>query len=203
MLVAVTVRLPSVAGAVNRPDDEIVPAVADQVTAELKLPVPCTVAVHWAVPPVVTVDGWQLTDTDVMVAVLETETTVDPLVLGCWVLLAVTVTFPGVVGAVSTPDDEIVPAVANQVTAELKLPVPCTVAVHWAVPPVVTVDGWQLTDTDVMVAGLEMETTVDPLVLGCWILVAVTVTFPGVVGAVSTPDDEIVPAVADQVTAEL
>lgn len=83
MLVAVTVRLPAAAGAVSRPDEEIVPPVADQVTAELKLPVPCTVAVHCAVPPVVTVAGWQPAETDVMVEGVETETTVDPLMLGC------------------------------------------------------------------------------------------------------------------------
>jgi len=36
-------------GAVNRPVDEIVPALALHVTALLKLPVPVTVAEHWLV----------------------------------------------------------------------------------------------------------------------------------------------------------
>jgi len=36
-------------------------------------------------------------------------------------------------GAVRTPDAEIEPAVALQVTDELKLPVPVTVAEHWLV----------------------------------------------------------------------
>lgn len=74
---------------------------------------------------------------------------------------------------------------------------------HWAVLPVVTEDGWQLTVSDVIVGGVETETIVDPLMVGCWVLVAVTVTLPPVAGAVSTPVDEIVPALADQLTAEL
>jgi hypothetical protein len=72
--------------------------------------------------------------------------------------------------------------------------------------PVVTEVGWQLTETDVIDgdgAGVATATTVDPLTLGCWLLVAVTVTFPPVEGAVSTPEDEIVPALADHLTAEL
>jgi hypothetical protein len=36
-------------GAVNRPADEMVPALAVHVTAELKFPVPETVAEHWLV----------------------------------------------------------------------------------------------------------------------------------------------------------
>lgn len=118
-------------------------------------------------------------------------------------LAAVTVTFPGAAGAVITPEGEMAPALADHDTAELKLPVPCTAAVHWIVPPVVTVDGGQLTETDVTVTGVETETTVDPLALGCWVLVAVTVTFAGAAGAVSTPAGEIVPALADQFTVEL
>jgi hypothetical protein len=54
-------------GAVNKPVEETEPAVALQVTPELKLPVPLTVAVHWLVPPEVTVVGEQLTATDVTV----------------------------------------------------------------------------------------------------------------------------------------
>ena len=50
LLVAVTVYVPAVAGAVYRPLADIVPPVADQVTAVLLLPV--TVAVNCCVPPV-------------------------------------------------------------------------------------------------------------------------------------------------------
>lgn len=69
-----------------------------------------------------------------------------------------------------------------------------------------TVDGLQLTETDVIDdggVGAETETTVEKLMLGCWVLVAVTVTFPGAIGAVNTPAGEMEPALADQLTAEL
>ncbi len=67
--------------------------------------------------------------------------------------VAVTVTSRLVVttGAVSTPDEEIEPAEALQVTLVLKFPLPVTVAVHWLVPPDVTVVGEQLTLTAVIV----------------------------------------------------
>ena len=54
-------------GAVNKPAEEIVPALALHVTPELKLPVPLTVAEHWLVPPDATVVGEQLTVTEVTV----------------------------------------------------------------------------------------------------------------------------------------
>jgi hypothetical protein len=47
--VAVTVTLPVEAGSVKSPELLIVPADAVQFTAELKLPVPETFAVHWSV----------------------------------------------------------------------------------------------------------------------------------------------------------
>ncbi len=47
--VAVTVTLPAEAGTVRSPEMLIEPADAVQFTAELKLPVPVTVAVHWSV----------------------------------------------------------------------------------------------------------------------------------------------------------
>lgn len=49
----------------------MLPADALQVTLWLKLPVPETVAVHWLVPPEVTVEGEQLTLTPVMVELFE------------------------------------------------------------------------------------------------------------------------------------
>lgn len=45
----VTAVIDDTTGAVNKPEDEIVPALAVQVTAELKFPVPATVAEHWLV----------------------------------------------------------------------------------------------------------------------------------------------------------
>jgi hypothetical protein len=53
-------------------------------------------------------------------------------------------------GALSKPEEEIVPALVLQLTAVLKLPVPLTVAEHWLVPPDVMVEGKQLTLTPVI-----------------------------------------------------
>jgi hypothetical protein len=52
-----------------------------------------------------------------------------------WTEVAVTVSTRLVLttGAVSTPEAEIEPALALQVTVETKLPVPVTVAEHWLV----------------------------------------------------------------------
>jgi hypothetical protein len=52
------------------------------------------------------------------------------------------------VGAVSNPEEEMLPALALQLTAVLKFPVPVTVAVHWLVPPEVIELGEQLTPTE-------------------------------------------------------
>jgi hypothetical protein len=64
--VTVSTRLAVTTGAVSRPELEIEPAVALHVTDELKFPVPFTVAEHWLVWPDVTVDGEQLTLTEVI-----------------------------------------------------------------------------------------------------------------------------------------
>jgi hypothetical protein len=69
-----------------------------------------------------------------------------------WVLVAVMVTFPAIAGAVRTPAAVMEPALVDQVTAELYDPVPCTVAVHCVVAPALTVEGLQLTETEVTVA---------------------------------------------------
>jgi hypothetical protein len=57
MLVAVIVTVPAEFGAVNTPLAVIVPEDAVQLTASLNEPVPCTVAVQSAVPPVSAVLG--------------------------------------------------------------------------------------------------------------------------------------------------
>jgi hypothetical protein len=75
VLVAVTVTVAAEAGAVNSPPALMVPPpVTDHVTAELKPPVPWTVAVHCEVALTVTVDGVQRG---------ETEETVEAVVCGC------------------------------------------------------------------------------------------------------------------------
>jgi hypothetical protein len=65
--VIVTEAVEDTAGAVNRPEDDICPALALHVTVELKFPVPMTVAEHWLVWPDVTVNGEHDAVTDVMV----------------------------------------------------------------------------------------------------------------------------------------
>jgi hypothetical protein len=53
-------------GALNKPELEMVPALAIHVTPELKFPVPNTVAEHWLVWPNRMVEGEQVTVTDVI-----------------------------------------------------------------------------------------------------------------------------------------
>lgn len=60
--VAVTVTMPAVAGAVKRPAPVMMPAVADQVTAESAAPLLWIVALHCDVPPVATVEGLHTTE---------------------------------------------------------------------------------------------------------------------------------------------
>jgi hypothetical protein len=118
---------------VNKPELEMVPALAVHVTPELKLPVPITVAEHWLVWPYRMVEGEQLTLTEVIVEPGFTVTVTVPDLLVSCVEVAVIVTCSDVAppdGAVNKPELEIVPALAVHVTPELKLPVPVTVAEH-------------------------------------------------------------------------
>jgi hypothetical protein len=82
--------------------------------------------------------------------------------------------------------------------------VPLTVALHCEVALTPTVAGLQATETDVIddEDACTVTVAVPDLVVSC-MLVAVTVTLPAEVGAVKTPLEFTVPAVADQVTAEL
>ncbi len=209
VLVAVTVTLPAEAGAVNNPLELMLPPLALQVTAELKLPVPCTVAVHCDVAFVLTVVGLQLTATEVMVGATVwtwTLTGAVPDFVASWVLVAVTVTLPAEAGAVKSPLELMLPPLALQVTAELKLPVPCTVAVHCDVPFVLTAVGLQLTATEVMVGATVWTWTLTgavPDFVASWVLVAVTVTLPAEAGAVNSPLALMLPPLALHVTAEL
>jgi hypothetical protein len=105
---------------------------------------------------------------------------------------------------VKRPSELIVPAVTDQLTAELKLPVPLTVAAHCEFAFRLTVDGLHATWTDVMPED-DCCTVMDvlPDLLGFWVLVAVTVTGPVLAGAVKTPLELTVPLLADHMTAEL
>jgi hypothetical protein len=120
------------------------------------------------------------------------------------VLVAVTVTLPAAGGAVKSPLAVMVPPLADHVTAELKLPVPWTVAAHCDVEPALTAAGVQVTLTEVMVGAAICTVTdaIPDLVVSC-VLVAVTVTVPGVAGAVRTPPGVMLPELLDQLTAEL
>jgi hypothetical protein len=134
----------------------------DQVTDVLKLPVPVTVAPHCEVCDTCTEVGVQLTDTPVTVALEVTVTLALPLWVESCVLVALMATTAGegtVAGAVYLPLEEIVPTEAfppltpftDHVTVVLKAPVPVSVAEHCDAWPVCTLEGLQLTDTDVMV----------------------------------------------------
>jgi hypothetical protein len=125
-LVAVTIAAPADAGAVKRPVGLTVPTLADQVTDGLKLPVPWTVALHWEVWPVTTVNGLQVTATEVTeeLGAACTETADFPVMAGFCVLVAVMVAVAAEGGAVKSPPGLIVPTLADHVTDEAKLPVP-------------------------------------------------------------------------------
>jgi len=121
-----------VAGAVYRPDDEIVPAVAVQVT--LVLLVPITVAVNCCVPPVTSEAEVGETETDTVAGAV-TVTVADADLVLSETLVALTVSVPGVPGAVYMPPEVIVPRTADHVT-EVLLP-PLTVALNCKLPLVV------------------------------------------------------------------
>ncbi len=81
----------------------------------------------------------------------------------------------------------IVPALALQVTAELKVPVPATVAAQFDVPLIAMLVGVQVTATEVTVAGVVIATAAVEKTVGVWTEVAVMVALPdtgAVAGAV-------------------
>jgi hypothetical protein len=80
--------------------------------------------------------GFGATDKDEIAGGAATVTVVLPDLLVSCADVAVTVTGPADAGAVNKPEELMVPAFTVQVTVELKLPVPATVAVHCEVCPV-------------------------------------------------------------------
>lgn len=107
----------------------IAPAVADQVTAVLNVPVPATFAEQGDVWPVRMELGEQVIETEVIALGTVIVTVAEPDLVESSVDVAVMVAFSAEV-AVKTPDEAIVPPVADHVTAELYAPVPMTVAEH-------------------------------------------------------------------------
>lgn len=81
-----------------------------------------------------------------------------PFLVVSWLEMAVTVTVVDAftAWAVKSPLASIDPALVPQVTVEMKLPVPVTVAVHWLVWPDWIAVGVQVTVTAVMVEVLEL-----------------------------------------------
>ena len=153
---AVQLALPTPEG-VKTPAVVIVPPVAVQVTAELYAPIPLTVALHCEVCPVVMLEGLAVTDTPVTVMAAVTVIGAEPktLVNPVWAEFAVQLALPAPDG-VKSPAVVIVPPVAVQVTAELYVPVPFTVALHCEVCAVVIEDGVAVTETEVTVGDVDL-----------------------------------------------
>jgi len=151
---ALQVAVPAPDG-VKRPVEEMVPPVAVQVTAELNVPVPDTVAAHCDVCPVLMDVGAAETEMDVMVkgtAVTLIEAEPEMLEYPVCVEVAVQVPVP-VAEGVKTPACVMVPPVADQATPVLNAPVPLTVATQVEVCAVVMVDGFVATAMLVIVGG--------------------------------------------------
>jgi hypothetical protein len=103
-----------------------------QLTLWLKLPVPWTLALHCVVCPSATVDEVQNTLTDVTVGRTDTATVVVPNFVESGVDVAMMVAVPTPLG-VKTPEPLIAPilvGLTDQMTEELKAPVPLTVGVQ-------------------------------------------------------------------------
>ena len=139
---------------------------------------PETVALNCCVPPVRTLAVAGVTAEMETTTGAVTVTVAVEVLVGSAAAVAVMVTVPAVAGAVNSPDAEIVPALADQLTAVLV--VPETVALNCCVPPVRTF----------AVAGVtaEIETTIGDDVIvtvavenlvGSAAEVAVTVTMDG------------------------
>ena len=162
---------------------------------------PETVALHCEVPLTLIVDGVHSAWTAVTLETPWTVTDVLPDLLGSCTLVATTATEDALAGAVKAPLELIVPLLADQVTTELKLPVPETTAWHCEDPLVLILDGSHVTFTAVMLEG-EGCTMMDVLLdlLASCVLVAVTVTEPAVPGAVNSPLESMEPLLADHVT---
>jgi molybdopterin biosynthesis enzyme MoaB len=195
-LVAVTVTLPAVAGAVRTPAAEMVPAEVDHVMPLLET-LPTTLALNCCVAPVamLAVVGEMETEFTTGAA---TVTTALAVFVGSARLVTVIVAVPGVAAAVKTPEEEIVPELVDQ-AMDLLLTVPWTVALNCSVPPVAT---------DAVVGEMVMEFTTGVATVIVAVadfvasaaLVAVIVAVPAVVDAVKRPLELIVPDEVFQVT---
>ena len=133
-LVAVTVSVPALDGAVYMPAPVIVPNVAFHVTVRFDV-VPWTVAPNGTVPPVTdeAVAGETITEVTLGVWPDATVTVALADFVGSATLVAVIVPVPALVGAVKTPAVLMLPIEAVQVTA-LFVVVPRIAAVNCVLP---------------------------------------------------------------------
>jgi hypothetical protein len=123
-LVAVTIEVPAVVGALYTPAVEMLPLDACHVTA-LSVVVPITLAVNVSVPPVVVdaLAGDTVTAVTVglgsglFVGAALTAIVAVPALLGSATLVAVTTEVPAVAGAVYTPAADMLPLEVCHVTA--------------------------------------------------------------------------------------
>jgi hypothetical protein len=192
--------VPAVPGAVYRPPLEIVPPLADQLTAVLELPV--TVAVNCCEAPSCKDTELGATDTATGGAEVTVTVAVADLLLSA-TLVAVTVKVPAVLGAVYSPLEETVPALVDQLTAVLA-PFTITVAVNCSEWPTCRVAESGAIVTATTGGGLEVIFTVaEAVLLLSAALVAATVKVPGVLGAVYKPLAEMLPPLVDQLTPAL
>jgi hypothetical protein len=119
------------------------------------------------------------------------------------VLVAVTVTMEGKLGAESNPLAVTAPALEDHATAALKSPVPSTVALHCEVASTPAMAGAHTIATEVICGGGSTVTVALPDLLTFWVLVAVIDAMPDEDAAVKSPLALIVPALANHVTEEL
>jgi len=118
--------------------------------------------------------------------------------------VAVMVAVPGPAGMYA-PMLLTVPILAgltDQLMAWLKFPVPLTNGVQAEVWVVRMEAGAQTTETEVIATGTAVVTAADPDLVESCVEAAVIVAVPAAVG-VNTPEEVMVPPVADHVTAEL
>jgi len=160
------------------------------------------------VPPVDATIVW-LTEPIVPATTMGTEA----LLVASAMLVAVMDTVNGVgklVGARYSPTELTVPVAevpplilfTDQVTNELKLPVPETVAEHWLDCPIGTLTILQETATEVIAGGSAAVTVAEPNLVGSFVDVAVIVATPAADG-VKTPvllTNPIVIGLTDHVT---
>jgi len=172
----------------------------DHVTAVLVVPLTTTVALNCCVPPISRDAVRGDTDTETTGGGEEfTVTVAEADLVVSATLVALTVYVPVVLGAVYSPEEEMVPPVADQVTDVLLLPV--TDAANCCVAPVCIEAEVGVTLTLTAGGGCGTVTLADADFVVSATLVAVTTYDPGVLGAVYKPEEETVPPVADQVTA--